>query len=227
MKGLLDDLSRKLSTAVRLLRSDRGRLRQLLHARLFRYVVFSARPADIAAAAAPEGVEIRVVGEPDLAGVDQSDGDLRDAVDRCGKLLGTFSYGAFCQGELAHISFLIPAERDRDRRPRLVKLRPGEAEIGSCVTFPRFRGRGLYPLVIRTVAREAGALGYDEVFMITEQHNVASQQGILKAGFHPRPGGLRHVRFLRRDIVFRPFRRRARGTVKPPREHGGKEQGNA
>jgi GNAT superfamily N-acetyltransferase len=207
MRGQLSRAGRKVGTAVRLLGTDPRRFARAVRPILFRYIVFSARAEDIAPAPARDGVEIRLVTRADLSGLEQPSVDLRDAVERCEHLLGSWAYGAFCRGELAHLSFLIPAERDGDRRPRLLRLEPGEAEIASCVTLAGFRGQGLYPYMIRHLVRLAGASGHPEVFMITERRNVASQQGILKAGFTRRAGHLYRLRFLRTDIVFRPFRR--------------------
>jgi GNAT superfamily N-acetyltransferase len=198
----------RMATAMRLLRTDPSRLLRLARPKLFRYVIFSARFEGSGPTSDREGVEIRLVTSADVAGLCQSSAELSDAIERCERLLGYSAYGAFWRGELAHLSFLVPAERDHDRWPRLLRLRSGEAEIASCVTLPGYRGRGLYPHMIRNLVHIAGATGHPVVYMLTERGNLASQQGILKAGFTRRPGYLYHLRFLRADIVIRPPRRR-------------------
>lgn len=86
------------------------------------------------------------------------------------------------EGELAHVSWLIPHENDVRLPVRNLKLRPREAEITHAITPVRFRGRGLFPLAIRLLMKVARERGYETVYALTAESNVASQRAILKAG---------------------------------------------
>lgn len=54
--------------------------------------------------------------------------------------------------------------------------------IGDCFTNDRYRGQGIYPMVLRKIAME-----YSEaipVFILVAPDNFSSIRGIEKAGFH-------------------------------------------
>lgn len=55
-------------------------------------------------------------------------------------------------------------------------------EIGPCRTYPDFRGRGIYPIVIDHIVHNYG--GEDTTFyMSVSMANTSSVRGIEKAGF--------------------------------------------
>nr|WP_287938010.1 hypothetical protein [Algoriphagus sp.] len=53
--------------------------------------------------------------------------------------------------------------------------------IGDCLTDDRFRGKGIYPLVIQYLAQAAFPLY--QTFILVSPDNVSSIKGIEKAGF--------------------------------------------
>lgn len=53
-------------------------------------------------------------------------------------------------------------------------------EIGPCVTYPNFRGRGIYPAVLRHI-RASG--WYKDYYMFISEDNTSSIRGVEKAGF--------------------------------------------
>ena len=55
--------------------------------------------------------------------------------------------------------------------------------IGDCVTDDNFRGKGIYPTVIRHIIRKFAAT--HDVYMLVAPTNIASIQGIKKAGLIP------------------------------------------
>ena len=66
--------------------------------------------------------------------------------------------------------------------PLVFTVPPGERYLWDFKTLPPFRGRGLYPLLLQDILRNQA--GEAEWFWIVhEPHNLASQRGILKAGF--------------------------------------------
>lgn len=54
------------------------------------------------------------------------------------------------------------------------------AEIGPCATAKEYRGRGIYPMVLKHVLAHGG---YSEYYMLVHDTNTASIRGIEKAGF--------------------------------------------
>jgi hypothetical protein len=61
---------------------------------------------------------------------------------------------------------------------------PGERYLWDFVTFPPYRGRGLYPLLLQEILRRESSEA--EWFWIGhDAENLASRRGILKAGFAP------------------------------------------
>jgi len=177
------------------------------------YVVFSARVGDISSRPVPEGVTFRQLTAAEVGALTPVDEDISDAMERCGFLADRSAFGAFCYGAFAHISWMIAGgpDNDRIRPPHLVKLRHGEGEITYCVTLPEFRGRQIYPFVISRLFQEARARGIREIFMVTRSGNVASQQGILKAGLTRERGRIFYLHVYRAHLVFRSFRMWRRG----------------
>lgn len=85
---------------------------------------------------------------------------------------------ADCHG-VQHISWIY-YQGDPNR---IIKLGPKDAEIKYSLTLPSFRGKGLYPAVLKTIVYYLGQRGFCRVFISVEVDNVASIRGIKKAGF--------------------------------------------
>ena len=66
---------------------------------------------------------------------------------------------------------------------RIISLGPKDAEIKYCLTLPLFRGKGLYPEVLKTIARYLNQRGFCRVFISVNVDNLASIRGIEKSGF--------------------------------------------
>jgi hypothetical protein len=78
-----------------------------------------------------------------------------------------------------HISWIYYAHDPN----RILNLGAREAEIKYCLTLESFRGRGIYPMVLTTVARFLASKGFSRVFICVNKQNTASIRGIQKAGF--------------------------------------------
>lgn len=97
---------------------------------------------------------------------------------------GDECYVAFLEGKLVHYSwvqsrgwhYIGPAGRYR-------RVRPGEFWIYHCRTAEQARGRGLYPAVLSTILRRFAERGFQTGWIYTTAANVASQKGIIKAGW--------------------------------------------
>jgi ribosomal protein S18 acetylase RimI-like enzyme len=198
-------IAKKLRTGWHLIRHDPGGLRKLL--RFEPYVVFSALATDIPSHPTPEGVTVRRLTRAEVEALLPLDQDVRDGMRRCGALADEAVFAAFYRGAFAHLSWFITAGRDHEcMPPRLVRLREHEAEITHCVTLPEFRGRRIYPYVISYLFDLARSRGIREIFMVTKHDNIASQQGILKAGLTRRRGRAYMLRILHVYPMFRSFR---------------------
>jgi RimJ/RimL family protein N-acetyltransferase len=83
------------------------------------------------------------------------------------------------QDGVQHISWIYY----HDDRNRLLTLGHEEAEIKFCLTLPPMRGKGIYPIVIRSIVEYLGSKGLENVYMCVHRDNRSSIRGIEKAGF--------------------------------------------
>lgn len=73
--------------------------------------------------------------------------------------------------------------------------------IGDCFTDPDYRGRGIYPYVLRYIAQDVCSRGVsDRVFVLVSPGNRSSIRGIERAGFR-RIAGLSGWRLLGYSFV--------------------------
>jgi RimJ/RimL family protein N-acetyltransferase len=82
-------------------------------------------------------------------------------------------------GALGHISWLY---YNGDPNQTLT-LGDRECEIRFCLTFPEFRGRGLYPAALRAIQRHLRERGFERCFICVRDDNRRSIRGIEKSGF--------------------------------------------
>jgi len=184
---------RRLLGAARRIRQDPLHCyRMFVH--LESYVVYSSDPSAIIPPNPLEGITFRKLSDEELAALTGEEEELKRHATRFRETKFNDAYAAFCNGKLAHISWLITPDHDRLLPVRDLRLRDGEAEITHCLTLPQFRRRGLYPYVIRNLCQIAASRGTKRLFMITNIKNIASQHGMAKAGL------LRHSRIFR--LVF-------------------------
>jgi hypothetical protein len=78
---------------------------------------------------------------------------------------------------IAHVSFVAKAS-SYSEYPILDKH---SRVVGPCLTKKEFRGRGIYPAVLKYL--RACPLGYDGLDIFCRIDNIRSQKGIEKAGF--------------------------------------------
>lgn len=115
--------------------------------------------------------------------------DLEETVGRfnplpwefqCHSYDGVADFFVACDSEgIQHISWIYYCNDPN----RLLSLSDREAEIKYCLTLPAFRGRGLYPGVLRTIAQFLTQEGFRRVFVCVHEANTSSIRGIEKAGF--------------------------------------------
>ena len=63
-------------------------------------------------------------------------------------------------------------------------MNKNDYHIGPCFTDPLYRGKGLYPIVLSKIVKELKkSPECGNIYMIIEENNIASQEGVKKAGF--------------------------------------------
>ncbi len=196
-----------LRTAVRLLRTDPARLARRARWRYHHWAVFTARLEDMPPPGGVPGFELRRLSEDEVRVLAPLDEEIAEGLHRCERFADRAAWGAWIDGAFAHLAWLLDSTTEPlQEEPVLVRLRPGEVEITYCVTLPAFRGRGIYPELIRALAARAADGGARDLIMITETKNVASQRGILKAGLRRCRGDIYWARLLGAAVTIRAFR---------------------
>jgi len=82
-------------------------------------------------------------------------------------------------GQIGHISWVYY----RGDPNRIINLHIDEGEIKYSLTFPQFRGKGIYPATLIKIQRYLQENGYKRVFICVKVENLPSIRGIEKAGF--------------------------------------------
>ena len=93
-------------------------------------------------------------------------------------------------GELVHTSYVIPKCY---KFPFMSKY---DYEIGPCFTYPKFRGKGFYPQMLKYICSSVG-MKKSTFYMIVDESNLPSIKGIEKAGFQ-KCGNIKVTRILKR-----------------------------
>lgn len=88
----------------------------------------------------------------------------------------------FSEGKLVHVAWLFCNPRISEAH-FFVKIKKDEAYIGFCQTYPKFRGKGIYPVVLQHILEYAAAKNKKRCFIATISTNLASIRGIEKSGF--------------------------------------------
>ena len=129
------------------------------------------RPADTPADAPALRAAMRASGEypDDIVEIRLRDGRLPYVAEADGKVVsyGWVALSAEPIGDLG-LSF---------------RLRPDEAYVYDCATRPDYRGRGLYPALLRFMLGELRRGGRRRAWIGTAPGNYVSQRGIARAGF--------------------------------------------
>lgn len=99
---------------------------------------------------------------------------------RCNQFDGVQDFFvALDEGGIQHISWIYYHHHPN----RVLCLTPMDAEIKYALTLERFRGQGLYPRVLRSIAGYLREKRFRRVFICVSEDNRSSIRGIEKAGF--------------------------------------------
>lgn len=97
---------------------------------------------------------------------------------------GDCGFYAYLNGQFIHRSWVTfgPKKVTQWKQCAPLKLKQGEAYIHWCETVPWVRGMGVYPTVLNYIIRVLSGR-VNEFYISTTADNIASRNGIRKAGF--------------------------------------------
>ena len=102
-----------------------------------------------------------------------------------------------------HVAGICWSKCDNVGEKYYLRLTKTDAMILSCMVFPEFRGRGIYPAMLETMVQTMmGHNNVGRVFIDCKSWNTPSIRGILKAGFYPIGKALRLDLFNRMWILW-------------------------
>jgi hypothetical protein len=181
---------RKLRHAVELLRHDRPQLLRIVTGTSSRMLVFGLETssAPTVSRIAIPGARLEAIDEERVARLASPPDDPEFKNRQLARLrrFGTsYAYGVYLGDALTHVSWLLPRHAVAIETPRILELNEDEAEITACETLPAYRGQAIYGYAIQQLASIARSKGIRRVYMKTAETNLASQNGIRKAGLKP------------------------------------------
>jgi len=175
---------KKARTLVGLVRNDPLEIARTLTGRVERSFVFVADVKSYPVAAEmPDDWRFESMTIEQVHALESRDDELVPYALRFREREFSDAWGVWIDGELAHVSWMIPHEHDVLLPVRNLKLQPGEAEITHAITPSRFRGRGMFPFMIGRLMELAREQGLTRVYALTGVGNTSSQRAITKAGF--------------------------------------------
>ena len=113
----------------------------------------------------------------EIGGFDANDGSLRFQ-------RGDVCYVVFIGDRLVHYSWVQRSGSHPIPGAGLsVPVGSGEFWIYHCRTVEHARGKGIYPATLERIVNDHFEEGYCTAWIYTTRENIASQKGILRAGF--------------------------------------------
>jgi ribosomal protein S18 acetylase RimI-like enzyme len=156
----------------------------------------------------PVGLEFRALTQEDLCALLRAYPAFRELqLDRAFRFRGSYAHGAFLNGSIANVSWLLPPEAMSRDTPRWRRVREGEAEITAVETLPEYRGRGIHSQMNLYLVDAAKALGFRRLVAKVRFDNRKSAAGAERAGLR-RIGWviLVYVPLFERPLVLRLYR---------------------
>lgn len=95
--------------------------------------------------------------------------------------------------DFVHTSYVVP------KCKKFSFLKANDYEIGPCFTYPKYRGQGVYPAVLKEICSSIGDKSTC-FYIIVDETNISSIKGIEKAGF-VRCGTVRVSKFTKRYVL--------------------------
>ena len=127
---------------------------------------------------------IEVLDQADADLLSQVNPDIDRALEIAKFAAGLTCYVARADGRLAHYSWVQDSGRHLiGGAGRKRRVREGDLWIHACFTAAWARGRHLYPAVLGRILQDYKARGFRTAWIYVLDSNLASQQGIRRAGF--------------------------------------------
>lgn len=95
--------------------------------------------------------------------------------------------------QIMHTSYVVP------KCFKFPFLKKYDYEIGPCFTYPEYRGKGIYPKVLKYICMNIGNES-SNFFVIVSRNNISSIKGIEKSGFN-KLGLVEKSRVLKRYLL--------------------------
>jgi RimJ/RimL family protein N-acetyltransferase len=149
------------------------------------YLYRISRPDEFSAAAAARPTLSWEPLSPEQTGrlLDIGPFDVKDGLQRLRR--GDRCYTVYAGERLAHYSWVQRSASHPITEAGLsVPVGSGEFWIYHCRTAEWARGKGIYPATLERIVNEHFEAGYHTAWIYTSRENIASQKGILRAGFH-------------------------------------------
>ncbi|MFQ5912745.1 MAG: GNAT family N-acetyltransferase [Nitrospinota bacterium] len=96
---------------------------------------------------------------------------------------GEIFFGAVHEGKIVSYCWLAQGKIGIEEINLAVCTQPGEVYLYDAYTLAPWRGKGLYPVVLREMLQYAGQNGFSRALIFVAADNTASRRGVLKAGF--------------------------------------------
>lgn len=118
---------------------------------------------------------------------------------------GEVCYGAWTNGVCVHYSWVSRRPTVIGEIHRIIEIGPDQAYVYDCFTSARYRGQGIYPAVLSTLAIRLLNDDCSEVWIVAEEENHSSIRGLKRAGFKV-SGHVHHTRlFTWESVETRPI----------------------
>lgn len=114
---------------------------------------------------------------------------------------GETCFAAIHEGEIVSYCWLAQGKIGIEEIDMAVSTLSDEVYLYDAFTFSPWRGKGLYPVVLKEMLSYAGMNGFSRALIFVAADNTASRRGVMKAGFQE----FQVVRYL--SILGIPFYR--------------------
>lgn len=96
---------------------------------------------------------------------------------------GEVCFAALHEGKIVSYCWMAQGKIGIEELDLAVSTLPDEVYLYDAFTLPPWRGRGLYPVILREMLLYAGRNGFSRALIFVAAGNTASRRGVLKAGF--------------------------------------------
>jgi GNAT superfamily N-acetyltransferase len=96
---------------------------------------------------------------------------------------GEICFAAVHEGKIVSYCWMAQGKIGIEEIDLAVSTQPDEVYLYDAYTLDEWRGKGLYPAVLKEMVIYAGLCGFSRTLIFVAANNTASRRGVLKAGF--------------------------------------------